>query len=163
MHEPRPWAERLSAWLRPILDGSRPIPLLGVCYGHQLIAHLAGGEVSFLDPDRTKRLGVETSELSGGRLLPGRHRLRVVVSHREHVTGVPEGYRVVAGRPGTPVDGLEHEQLPVFAFQFHPEARDEFADRAGIDPGAIDARLREDSGRVLQAFRERVLAGAPTS
>ena len=134
----------------------RGIPLLGVCYGHQLIAHLAGAAVDWVEPGRAKVVGVEESRLSGGRLLPGEHCLRVVVSHREEVKKPPPGYRVTARRPSAEIDGLEHEQLPVFSFQFHPEAREEFARQAGIDVDRIDERLRVDSLRVLAAFLREV-------
>ena len=82
----------------------------------------------------------------------------VVVSHREEVKACPAGYRTVARRPGVPVDGLEHEQLPVFSFQFHPEAREEFAQYAGIAVARIDERLKRDNGRLLQAFCDHAAA-----
>ena len=159
VHDEPAWAVSLSAWLRPVLDGEVEIPLLGICYGHQLIAHLAGGDVEFIDGEKTKHLGVEATELEAGCLLPGRHELRVVVSHRERVARCPERYRVVARRAVSPIDGIEHEELPVFSFQFHPEAREDFASSAGIEQRAIDSRVREDSQRLLGAFRSRVLDG----
>ena len=58
------------------------------------------------------------------------------------------------------IDGLEHRTLPIFSFQFHPEAREEFARRAGLPLASIDSRLRRDGGRVLAAFLERVRAEA---
>jgi GMP synthase-like glutamine amidotransferase len=146
------WLPPLAAWLRPVVRGDVRLPLLGICFGHQMIAHLANGRVDWLDADRHKLLGVETTRLAGGRLLPGEHRLRVVVSHREEVKRLPPGYRVTAARDGAAIDGLEHERLPVFSFQFHPEAREEFARRAGLEPTAIDDRVREDGRRVLSAF-----------
>jgi GMP synthase-like glutamine amidotransferase len=160
VYERHDWLGPLSDWLRPLLDGSRPIPLLGVCFGHQLIAHLAGAPVSWVLPDKQKRVGVEESRLRGGRLLPGEHALRVVVSHREEVKEVPAGYRLTAGRPHSAIDGLEHERLPVYSFQFHPEARDEFARSVGIDERAIDGRLRSDNRRLLAAFTRSVAGGS---
>ena len=80
----------------------------------------------------------------------------MVVSHREAVVEPPPGYRVTAARDGVPVDALEHERLPVYSVQFHPEAREEFARHAGFDEAAIDQRLRADSSRVLDAFRRQV-------
>lgn len=163
VHEPTPWMDDLAAWVRPLLSGRRPLPLLGICFGHQLLAHLAGGRVELARADGSKSVGVEVSRLEGGRLLPGSHALHVVVSHREVVREAPPAYRVVAGRPGVPIDGLEHVDLPIFSFQFHPEARDDFARTAGFDPQAVDRRVREDGQRVLGAFRERVrsYAAAP--
>jgi GMP synthase (glutamine-hydrolysing) len=159
VHDRLPWIESLGAWLRPLLDGTRPTPLLGICFGHQLVAHLAGAQVEYTDSQRTKNAGVETTRITGGSLLPVGGELRVIVSHRERVAAAPAGYSVVASRPAALVDGLEHERLPVFTFQFHPEAREEFALRADIDPALVDARVREDGRRVLEAFRRRVLRG----
>jgi GMP synthase-like glutamine amidotransferase len=156
VHDSHQWLEDLSGWLQPIIRGEVVIPLLGICFGHQLIAHLAGAEVGFLESDRRKRAGVEYSMLDGGRLLPGRRSLRVVVSHCEQVNSLPAGYRVVASRPGVAIDGLEHERLPIFSFQFHPEAGEEFAHHAGIDPALLDQEQKDDSGLLLSAFQEEV-------
>ena len=57
VHDSLPWMSRLGAWLTPILSGEPRIPLLGICFGHQLIAHLAGGKVEFFDAARTKLEG----------------------------------------------------------------------------------------------------------
>jgi GMP synthase (glutamine-hydrolysing) len=158
VYDTLPWATRLSAWIGPLVEGRVRRPLLGICYGHQLIAHLAGGEVGWLNEGREKRLGVEESELRGGRLLPGRRRLRVVVSHREEVKRLPAGCRVTASRPGVSIDGLEHREFPVFSYQFHPEAGEEFARHVGLDPAVLDERVHEDSRLLLGAFRDLILA-----
>jgi GMP synthase-like glutamine amidotransferase len=160
VYDTHAWIPALASWIRPILRGKERIPLLGVCFGHQLIAHLAGGRVDFVDESHSKTVGVERTRLTGGRLLPGEHVLNVVVSHREEVKRAPDGYRVTARRDSTPIDGLEHRTLPIFTFQFHPEAREEFARRAGIPSALIDDRLCHDSGRVLAAFLGQVRAAA---
>jgi len=157
VHDDLAWLARLSEWLRPILSGDVRRPLLGICFGHQLIAHLAGAEVGFVETSRRKLVGVEDSRQEGGRLLPAGTVLRVVVSHREEVKREPPEYRRTAFRQRSPIDGLEHESLPVWSFQFHPEARWDFARAAGIDPRAIDPRVVEDSRRLLGAFRRQVL------
>ena len=157
VHDHLPWIQDLAAWLRPILEGTHPVPLLGICFGHQLIAQIAGGQVGFLREDRSKRVGVEESVLQDSRLLTGRNNLRVVVSHRETVEEAPNAYKVTASRPGVAIDGLEHEILPIFSFQFHPEARLEFAANAGIDAQEIDETLRRHSGALLGAFRKLCL------
>ena len=113
---------------------------------------MAGAPVDWMNASRDKRLGVELTDVSGSRLLGEDARLRVVVSHREAVVEAPGGYRVTASRPGVPFDGLEHETRPIFSYQFHPEAREEFAERTGIGESEIDERLRADSRRVLDAF-----------
>jgi GMP synthase-like glutamine amidotransferase len=159
VHDSLDWLTQLHDWLSPILNGEVAAPLLGICYGHQAVAHCAGGEVGFVRDDRTKRVGVETSELHGGRLLPGESKLRVVVSHREEVKSCPAGYRVTGSRGPIRIDGLEHLELPVFSFQFHPEAGKEFAARAGIPEEQIDRTVRDDTRRLLGAFRSLIVPG----
>lgn len=157
VHDGLAWVERLAEWLAPMIDGTLRIPLLGICFGHQLIAHVAGAPVGLVSPDGAKRVGVEDSYLDDARLLPGAKCLRVVVSHREEVKACPAGFRVVARRGPVLVDGLEHGERPLFSFQFHPEAREEFARHAGIDEARIDERLKRDNRRILAAFRNLAL------
>ena len=161
VHEDLAWQHRLSEWLLPILDGTRPLPLLGVCYGHQLIAHLAGGRVGFMHEDRHKELGPRRTSISNSRLLPGTHELKVLASHAEIVEAMPEGYTVNACRAGVAIDGMEHAVRPIFAFQFHPEARDQFARSRGLAPSLIDETLVRDSRRLLAAFRRWVATDGP--
>ena len=61
VHDDLPWMAEISAWLRPVIDGIVPIPVLGLCFGHQLIAHLAGGLVDYTREDRSKSVGIEIS------------------------------------------------------------------------------------------------------
>jgi len=150
------WLKALVAWIEPLLNGTTPLPVLGICFGHQLVAHLSGAEIGFVSGDRAKRIGVETIVMDGSRLLPGRAELSVVVSHREEVKTCPRGFRAVARRTPIEIDGLEHETLPIFSYQFHPEAREEFARQAGIAEAAIDENVRRDNRRLLAAFRQRV-------
>jgi len=159
VYDTHDWLTALRDWLRPILAGEVVRPTLGLCFGHQLIGEMAGARVDFLEPSKKKRVGVEETRIDGSRLMPEATHLRVVVSHREAVVETPDHYLVTASRPGVPVDGLEHESLPVFSYQFHPEAREEFAGNAGIDEREIDDRLRADSRRVLDAFLTRAGGG----
>ena len=152
VYDDHAWIPSLADWLRPLLRGEPRIPVFGVCFGHQLIAHLADAPIGFVDERRRKVLGVEESHFEGGRLLPGKQVLRVVVSHREEVKRAPAEYRVTAHRTQAPIDGLEHQTLPIFSFQFHPEAREEFVERVGLAPELVDDRLRRDSRRVIEAF-----------
>jgi GMP synthase-like glutamine amidotransferase len=157
VHDGAGWIADLARWLEPLLDGRRPIPVLAICFGHQIVAHVAGGQVGWVHPDRRKIVGVDSVRMHDSRILEGETTLRAVFSHREEVQRAPDGYRIVAGRTERSLDGLEHAELPVFTCQFHPEARDEFARRAGIAPGDVDARVVADTRRLLAAFRSTVL------
>jgi GMP synthase-like glutamine amidotransferase len=152
VHDDGPWIRRLRDVLGPIVSGDVDRPFLGVCYGHQWLAHEAGGTVGVAIPDGSKIVGVADTRFQGGRLLPEGRVLRVIVSHREAVTRIPERFLVTATRTDCAIDALEHAERPLFGVQFHPEARDDFARSAGFDPALIDERVRSDSAAVLRAF-----------
>jgi GMP synthase (glutamine-hydrolysing) len=151
-----PWLQALKAWLEPVISGETELPLLGICFGHQLLAYLAGGAVGYLRSDRDKEVGCRITELSGGRLLPGRHRLQVIISHREVVHTVPPELRIVGSRPGVPIDAIEHRHLPLFGVQYHPEARADFCRDHGLDFAPVAEQIRSDGNRLLEAFRDLV-------
>lgn len=163
VHDDYPWLGPLAAWLAPILSGKVAVPLLGVCFGHQLMAHCAGGEVGYLTPDQAKRCAVETTRMDGARLLPGRHDLRVVVSHREEVKSLPADYQSIARRGSVAIDALQHAALPLWGVQFHPEAGLDFALASGIDPAGLDAQQQADAKRLLDAFRRVAQEAASTA
>jgi GMP synthase (glutamine-hydrolysing) len=97
------------------------VPILGLCYGMQLVARLAGGSV--VGADR-REYGRATVRVEGGRLFRGFDRgeeTPVWMSHGDHVDQPPPGFIRTASSPNSPVAGFEHERRPIFAVQFHPE------------------------------------------
>ncbi len=159
----RPWLGPLAEWLDRLLAPEGPrLPLLGICFGHQLIAHRAGGSIGFrIDAAAPPLRAIVPTQLSGCRLLPGEQALTVVASHREVVTRPPPGWEVVGRRPDGTLDALQHPRLPFFAVQFHPEAGPGFLARRGIVPGGEapdDAAAFADGARLLEAFRRHALA-----
>lgn len=158
VHDDRPWIRSLGEWLDPILAGRIRVPLLGICFGHQLIAHRLGAEVGYVHEDRSLERGVQRSEIQGSRLLPGRERIHVIVSHGEEVKTVPAGYRVCASRRRVAVDAIEHETLPIFGVQFHPEARAEFLRAREVPPVPEEAEAFADQAQLLATFRGLVWA-----
>ena len=153
-----PWLRNLSGWLRPYVNGDLDRPLLGVCFGHQLIAHLAGGAVGFSREDHEKVVGVARTVWDSRRLLPTHRELSVAVSHREIVVSAPPGFRVIGARPESPIDALEHETRPIFSVQFHPEAREDWLRRRGVAPESADPRVWRDGRALLESFREFTIA-----
>ena len=162
--EARPWLAPLAAWLDRLLAPDGPhVPLLGICFGHQLVAHRAGGSIGYrIDAVAPPLRAIVTTRLSGCRLLPGEQALTVVASHREVVTRAPADWEVVGRRPDGTLDALQHPRLPFFAVQFHPEAGPGFLARRGIGPkgdapSEAEAALA-DGARLLEAFRRHALA-----
>ncbi len=97
------------------------IPMLGVCYGMQLIAHLAGGSVVRAEK---REYGRASIGVSGTGLFLGFDRdeeTPVWMSHGDHVDEAPAGFRVTASSDNSPVAAFEHTEKPIYGVQFHPE------------------------------------------
>lgn len=163
--ERREWSERAAAWLPEVV--ARETPVLGVCYGHQLLAHAFGGEVG-LNP-RGREIGTIEVDLQPAAahdpLLGGLGPTLVVsASHRQSVLRLPEGARHLAGNAMDP-----HQAFAVgpraWGLQFHPEWSHEVArvyveERVaqlrdeGLDPDALLASVRpsNDGPTILRRF-----------
>jgi GMP synthase (glutamine-hydrolysing) len=96
------------------------IPVLGICYGHQLIADIAGGTVA---DTGTAEYGNTNLRLTGDSLLlremPAEQ--QVWMSHRDQVTVPPDGFVTVATSEGARVAAMENRDRGLYGVQFHPE------------------------------------------
>lgn len=96
------------------------IPVLGICYGLQLMGHLLGGKVS---PSSSREYGhgtlIVTHESPLFHNLP--QRLRVWNSHGDHLTQLPTGFTAVAKTDNSPYAAIQHGEKPIYGIQFHPE------------------------------------------
>ena len=100
------------------------LPLLGICFGHQLIGAAYGSEV--VDLGHNVREFKEVKLLGKDPLfegLPGS--IRVSESHRQAISRVPEGFRHLAESATSRVEAIAHQIRPVYGLQFHPERSDD--------------------------------------
>lgn len=115
------WSEALGDWLRQCVAAG--VPVLGICYGHQLLAQACGGEVGFRDAGieigtvQVKCLqGAETDPLFAQ--MPERFTAQVV--HHQSVLRPPEGAQVLARSAAEPVQAFRLGRC-AWGVQFHPE------------------------------------------
>ncbi|MBU3759014.1 MAG: glutamine-hydrolyzing GMP synthase [Candidatus Omnitrophica bacterium] len=96
------------------------IPILGICYGLQLIAHVFGGRVH---KSKKREYGfAELSVRAPGALFAGMPRkLTCWMSHGDKLDKLPAGFKSLAVTPNSPVAAVAHEKNKVYGVQFHPE------------------------------------------
>jgi GMP synthase (glutamine-hydrolysing) len=117
-----------SSVLAPDSPGLAPevlelgVPILGICYGLQLLAHRLGGLV---EPAGDREYGRALLEIEGGHPLfanleDGSPR-SVWMSHGDRVVRLPRGFEVLATSENSPSAAIAHTEKPIFGLQFHPE------------------------------------------
>ncbi|MEJ7760532.1 MAG: glutamine-hydrolyzing GMP synthase [Gemmatimonadaceae bacterium] len=97
-------------------------PILGICYGMQMIALMEGAEVKRGGRREYGRAEVTISEsntMFAG--FAGGERLTAWMSHGDHIEAPPTDYVATASSPSNPVSAFRHVSKPVFGVQFHPE------------------------------------------
>jgi GMP synthase (glutamine-hydrolysing) len=139
------------------------LPVLGICYGFQLMVSELGGTV---ERTGTAEYGATALDASGGRLLSGTPpRQQVWMSHGDTCTAAPPGFAVTARTQATPAAAIEDPARGLFGVQFHPEvvhteygARilSRFLELAGCRPSWTMLNIVED---LLEAIREQVGGG----
>jgi len=147
------------------------LPILGICYGEQVLCEQLGGRVG---PSGHREFGrAELEILDGCRLFDGLwqagERHQVWMSHGDRIEALPPGFRAVARSEGAPFAAIADDERRIYAFQFHPEvvhtpAGGELLKRfvldvAGITPGwsmagfraakIADIRAQVGAGRVI--------------
>jgi len=96
------------------------LPILGLCYGHQLIAQITGGKV---EPAACKEYGIAhvAIDKSVGVLKGLGKTEKVWMSHGDTVFAVPSGFEVLAHTESCPVAAFKHKEKPIYGLQWHPE------------------------------------------
>ena len=96
------------------------IPVLGICYGSQLMAHMLGGRVETAPVSEYGKTIVSVKP--GSMLLEGVSAETVCwMSHTDYISQVPEGFSITADTPVCPVAAMECVEKKFYATQFHPE------------------------------------------
>ncbi|MBS1720096.1 MAG: glutamine-hydrolyzing GMP synthase [Armatimonadetes bacterium] len=144
--ELKPEAVILSGGPRSVLEDGAPdldfsllggLPVLGICYGQQLMAKKLGGTV---EKAEAKEYGFRELHDQAG-IVAGMQNPTVWMSHGDQVTAVPSGFTITATTESCPVAAMENAGARRFAVQFHPEVThtpsgkqllSDFIDRTGM-------------------------------
>lgn len=116
-----PWSEQLAGWIRHAMDAE--LPMFGVCYGHQLMAHAMGGRVGVLPGGReisTQDIDVLASGIDDPLLQGLPTRFAAHTTHVQSVLEAPAGVQVLARSARDPHQILRYGRNAV-STQLHPE------------------------------------------
>jgi len=146
------WAERTADWLRDVVEAG--VPTLGICYGHQLLAHALGGRVG--PNPRGREIGTISVTLADAAasdpLLAGLPaRIDVHATHLESVLELPPGAQLLASSTLDPHQAYRVPGRPAWGLQFHPELT------AEITRGYIEAKRHDMQAEGLNP--DHLLAG----
>jgi GMP synthase-like glutamine amidotransferase len=117
VYDDLPWIPPLVAFLREALEQRRRV--VGICFGHQLIAHFFGGETRAAEGGWS--VGVQSAEILQREpwMTPQAEAVALLASHKDQVARLPPGARAFARGSRCPVAGFVMEN--VLTFQGHPE------------------------------------------
>lgn len=115
------------------------VPVLGICYGMQFMAHHLGGEVQAGNQREFGYAQVRTEEgdLTRG-IEDAPHTLDVWMSHGDKVFRLPEGFRITGHTPSCPVAIMENSAKRFYGIQFHPEVTHTKQGRALLNRFVLD-------------------------
>ncbi len=145
------WRDEIVQLLELILAGTHALPLLGICWGHQLIAQTAGATIDRVRADGQKLLGMRSISTIGLSPLFEDSSYQAAVSHSEMVCAPPPDFRLIASNDECLVHGLQHMTLPIFSLQCHPELPFDSLVRLGYD-GEEDPQRVADGSAILRRF-----------
>ena len=96
------------------------IPILGICYGAQLMAHALGGKVETAPVSEYGKTEIDVDKNS---FLMGEVSAKTIMwmSHTDYVAEIPEGFKITAHTEHCPVAAMENADKKLYAMQYHPE------------------------------------------
>ena len=131
------------------------LPVLGICYGMQLIARALGGQV--VGSDQREYGRAEVQPVPGAKLLPTVP-FQAWMSHGDRVQALPDGFHASATSDNCPVAAMENPARRVFGLQFHPEVNHTQHGREILGAFLQVAELRAEwtPGSVVEDAVERI-------
>jgi len=150
VYEDHPWIPPLEQFIRDAFAAR--VPVVGICFGHQIVAQAMGGKVERYDGGWA--VGATEYDFSGEKLV-------LNAWHRDQVTRAPESARVIATNEFCANAALLYDDR-AFTVQAHPEFRPEFVDGLmktrgkGLVPDDVMAAA---ASRLADPIQDRTMAG----
>lgn len=150
------WQKEVAQFVREKLD--EKIPVLGICFGHQLMADYFGGTVDLVTKDAKLLEGTrQFTVLQNQQGFKQGEVLRIFKCHRYEIKKLPSSFECLASSPECIHELVCHKNLPYLGIQGHPEASWDFYET--LTP-ILDQREIEEASRDGLSIIHRFLTGA---
>ena len=144
VYDPQPWIADAEAFLR---DAKGKAALVGVCFGHQLMAQAFGGKV--IKSPKGWGVGLHRYEVRDHRSwMDAASSIAAPASHQDQVVEAPPNTTVLAGSDFTPLGMLAYDDQPAISIQLHPE----------FDPAYAKALIELRRGRYEEGTADAAIA-----
>lgn len=147
VYDPLPWIAPLSDFLR----AARGTPMVGICFGHQIMAQAFGGKV--IKSPKGWGVGLHRYEVQAPQAWMDAPRLTIPASHQDQVVQAPPAAAVLAGSAFTPLGMLAYDDQPAISLQLHPEFEPAYA-RALIEARRGTRYTDEEADRAILSFEQ---------
>ncbi len=152
------WHKELADLMKEEL--LRGVPVLGICFGHQLMVDAFGGKVGPIKEDMQPLQGTREFKILEDKFgFKKDESYEVFVLHRFEVKEIPEDFIHLGTSNDCKYDALSHKTLPFMSFQGHPEASDFFVNK-GIPKNYLtdskEKRSYENGLSIIRKFIEMV-------
>lgn len=125
VYDDLPWIEPLRQFIRKAYAAG--IPMLGICFGHQIMADALGGEVRKSEKGWGVGRHIYNVVDRPDFMADAPETLAIACSHQDQVIVPPETAKVILSTPFTPNAGLYYANEKALSFQPHPEFKDDYA------------------------------------
>ena len=142
------------------------VPVLGICYGSQLMAHKLGGKVETAPVSEYGRTELQVADGASVLFADVPQKSVCWMSHTDYIAEAPKGFRVTAKTANCPVAAMEDAARKLYAVQFHPEVMhteygtkilENFVRRVALCKG--DWQMSSFVKTTVEALREKIGAG----
>lgn len=118
-------------------------PVLGLCYGMQLMAQKLGGKVV---PSKEREFGKTEIDIKDSKIFKGLEKnQKVWMSHNDKVSILPEGFEIIGKSKNCPIAAMENKKEKLYGFQYHPEVNHTDNGREMLESFAVDICKEEQN------------------
>ena len=152
VHDDFEWMKDIELVLKKAVDNK--IPILGICFGHQLIGKIFGGKIDFLWGSK-KKIGIRKVKINRNSLLKDSWEDYLIYSHNEGVVSCPKNFSIFGSSTMVATEAMSHNYLPIWSFQSHIESSKDFAERIGVNQKDFEKTIPL-SDRLINAFFKKI-------